>query len=110
MTNRYVELLSGESWELVSTNFGDWLLSRIGNNSAGWSEGDTVQLEDGKKLVCFKIPDKHNVCIKLFEEWAHSLARVYAIEEFNKIVFPKNEYIPIQLPVVVPKNAPPWLR
>lgn len=108
--SRYIEGRDGETWAAVSELFANWVLANAESNRFGWSEGDSISLENGAVLLCFRIPDHHRSKFKLFEEWAESTDRLYGIADGQTVTFPHMPELTVLLPPPKEFSVPPWLR
>lgn len=107
--SRFIEIRSTETWASVSNLFAQWISSRTGI-TVGWSEGDTISLDDGTSLICFQIPEHYGSKMDLFQEWAESTDRLYGISDGGKVVFPRMPTLTFLLPAPKERPIPPWLQ
>ena len=108
--SRYIEIRAGDTWISVSTEFGNWLKERKQAEDFGWSEGDTLEINESLKLFCFQFPDKHGEKIQRFSLWAESTDRLYGIKKGRDVTFPNNPSLNVILPQEKEVEVPPWLK
>ncbi len=108
--SRYIELRTDETWAMVSRLFSAWVLQHDKTKNFGWSEGDSIALEHGTTLACFKTPDHYGQKIDYFQQWAESTDRLYGIAEGRQVKFPRNPELIVLLPPPKESPIPPWLR
>jgi hypothetical protein len=107
---RYIEKLEGDTWKSVSALFAAWLNENDLIKDFGWSEGDTLKIDDGTELFCMYFPDKHGEKINYFEQWAITTTRLYGISEGQHVMFPKMPELNVMLPPEQPVEAHSWLK
>lgn len=106
----YIESKNGDTWRSVSNHFGQWVQEHAAHKSFGWSEGDTVKVNEEIELLCFVFPEHHGEKIDLFGAWASTTGRLFGEARNGKIRFPNNSSLVVALPPEKKTPIPPWLR
>jgi bifunctional DNA-binding transcriptional regulator/antitoxin component of YhaV-PrlF toxin-antitoxin module len=107
---RYIEKLDGDTWKSVSALFAAWLNENDLAENFGWSEGDTLKIDDGTELLCMYFPDRHGKKINYFEQWAKTTRRLYGIRKGQHVKFPNKPKLNVVLPPEKPVEVPSWLK
>lgn len=106
----YIESKNGDTWRSVSDDFGQWVEKHAAPKNFGWSEGDTVKVNEQIELFCFAFPEHHGEKIELFGAWASTTGRLFGEARNGKIYFPNNSGLVVTLPPEKKTTIPPWLK
>lgn len=108
--SRYIEIKDGDTWASLAKKYGAWLKERNLSEGFGWSEGDTLVIDESISFFCFCFPDRHGEKINTFEEWAKETGRLNGIMAGRTVEFPAYTKLNVVLPLSKEIEVPPWLK